>query len=185
MSSWCWVATAQMLALNYNSTITATQADGVQAVFGTTVNIGSSHPLEAASAANYFLGTVNNTSVTIGYSTMGKVLTEQALINYIDNGDVVGIYAGFYMGNDVTDIRAGGHAFLVYGYEQVSGVYQFFIYDPMPVNVGEAYRLTYAQLRAHYENYDEDSSLEKLYFWDGFFAANNSFINDTISITGG
>ena len=185
MSSWCWAATAQMLALNYDRTITASQADGVQEIFGTAGDTGSTHPLEAAAAANYFLGTTHNTSVTIGYSTMGEVLTEQALINYIDNGDVVGVYAGFYMADDVTSYRMGGHAFLVYGYEQVSGVYQFFIYDPMPMNVGEAYRLTYAQIRDHYDNYSSVTDEPIRYFWDGFFAADNSYIDNTINIKGG
>lgn len=172
-SQWCWAAVAQMLALDYAPSITATQSDAVRAVKGSVVNKDGDQ-LECEEAAEYLLSTVSN-GTNIAYTAIGTILTENALSSYLDDGHAVAIFRGMYSGDDVNSWRMGGHALLVSDYITVDGVKRYMVFDPLPVNEGTIRWLSYDDIVS-----EEDQGVR--YFWDAVIAEDTSYFYDTISI---
>ena len=162
-SNWCWVASAQMLALNYEPSISKTQSDAVNSIFGSTLDKKGTAE-QTAETTEYFLESVGN-NTSIGYTELGTIITKESLIRFIDAGHSIIIRRGLYYENDTSGKRAQGHASLICSYANIDGDLKFMILDPWPVNEGEIVWLTYKKICCNVE--------EGLYtwFWDGIVAA--------------
>ena len=174
-SKWCWAATGQMLALNYAPSITATQSNAVRYVKGS-VSDNAGAPKDTQLVAKYLLSTVSD-DTEFAYTEYGTILTEAALINYLDTGHAVAIHRGFYYANDVTQTRMGGHALIICGHITVNGKNQYLILDPEPVSEGSIEWMSYTDICD-----SKDSDPTYRYFWDAVIAADISYFEDTVSI---
>lgn len=102
-----------MLALNYAPSITATQSSAVRYVKGATNDVPG-FPSETLMVADYLLATVSN-NTDLACTQYGTILTETALINYLDAGHAVAIHRGLYYGDDANNSRMAGHALIICG----------------------------------------------------------------------
>ncbi len=167
MSNWCWVATAQMLAMNYAGAISVSQSSAVNSIFGSSGNIAGS-PEKSEQAAEYFINNSSSTSVDIVHTSYGTILSKTAVIGCIDEGHVLIAFRGVYPGAQTLNQRNGGHAVLIYGYEYINGTYEFFVFDPNPIGSGTALTMTYEDLRNGAATTENDSYV---HIWDAVIVA--------------
>ena len=174
MSNWCWAASAQMLALNYDPRITLTQSNAVNYIFGDTKNKGGSAQ-QTAAAAEFYLESVGN-NTPISHTDEGTIISKNALLGYLEAGHSVIIRRGLYASDDVSGIRFSGHAMLICSYAVTNEGCKFFLLDPWPVNGGSVEWMSYEEICS-----STDESNQR-WFWDGVIAADISFLDDTTTI---
>ena len=187
MSNWCWAASARMFTNHYNEVPDSrTQITAVTAVKGSADNVGGSYADAMCAVGHYYSNNINSNDLNL-ISNFGAIFEEEALIEFIDDENVLYISRGWYtFGN----VRNGGHAYLIYGYtkEIVNGTVEirFLIRDPYPttepnpwnspeVTTGETHLWLYSTL-CNGRSTTEDNGI-----WEGYVVVTTDYSSDTIS----
>lgn len=168
---WCWVACAQMMALDYFPRMEKSQSWAVGRVWQIAMD-GAGTLAETAEAANHFISSVTDISYDIQASPAKTILTEEGLTNYLDAGHTVIIRRVHCNSDGSSPI---GHTTLVTEYEQISGENYFFIWDSEPEDEGSTLGMTYEQIC-------REELTDGYMCWESFVAQNNLFFDDTTSV---
>ncbi len=196
--AWCWVATARMFAKHYYYDLTGTQASIVTAIQGAGANMGGTEA-EIAEAISLFTAYMPGEPLNLYYRDSQTannrnpgILSEDALIRVLDNGDVVAIMRT-ERGSD--GVEGVSHVTLITGYtteyEGHTGEMMFIVYDPMPYplvdwagerdTIGTCYLVSYEWICEGNDNPIMNNN--GTWFWEGFVTTqSNAFSeNDIIS----
>jgi len=167
-ATWCTLAAAQMFATNYVSQVTVTQESAITAVMGDNAAFWVAEPANVAAAAEYYIESSSDYSVDVVSTEIGFALSQDAVIGCIDEGHVIIAYRGCYPDEQNVSGRYGGHAVLIFGYDDRNSHCELLIYDPLPVNEGTMVRMSYEDFCNGPDTTGDDSDV---YIWDAVIVA--------------
>lgn len=175
-SYWCWVTSARMFSKHSYPSVTYTQADAVRHVKGSAGNY-SGNRVEVQLAINYYISNIAGASIDMVVKDY-VIYSEDNLVRFLDDGHVVYISRGWYSDPDDPDTRNGGHATLLYGYTTIDSDIWFLVRDPLPIDEGEAYMISYEKLCNG--AYCRDDEVADTGVWYASIVVNTSYANETI-----
>ena len=143
-SNWCWVATSRMFSKHFYSMVSYTQNQAVAHVKGSEINEGGTNA-EIMSAINYLISGISSASLSLQSKTH-NIYSESTLIKFLDDGYVVAVGRGWFTNINDSTSMSGAHETLIIGYAESNGKIWFIVHDPLPVNNGESYLMSYEKL---------------------------------------
>ena len=187
MSNWCWATSSRMFTNHYYAVpTTRTQVTAVAAVMGSVVDWGGTHT-DAIKAVGHYRSNNINSNILNLIGDYQKIFEENILLKFIDDGNVVYIARGWY---SASNVRNGGHAYLVYGYtkEIINGNLEirYLIRDPYPtvepipwdtptITTGKTHLWSYDTI-CNGRKTGEDNGI-----WDRYVVVTTDYSSETVS----
>ena len=183
----CWVAVARMVSMNYLISSISQDSAAVYVKLG----IETTNPTEEQLNAEYNTkgGNVYQTEQALEYimgshnvySAWKKIYNQNTLASLLDLSVPIILSRGVYS-EDGT--RRSGHCTVVYDcYLNDSGVYVFKVFDPLNVNIGSEYEMTYQEI-CEGESFPTVEYGECKYIWDGIVVVEEGDYLNTIDWVG-
>ena len=127
-SEWCWVTTARMFSKHFYPSVTYTQSQAVEHIYGYAANVGGDR-IAAQMAINYYISNISGASI---YTVIKEnvIYSEDTLVRFLDDGYVVYVSRAWVSNLNNPSNISTGHAILVSGYFVKDSDIYFLIKDP-------------------------------------------------------
>lgn len=188
MSMWCWAASSRMFTNHYYTVPSSrTQSTAVTAIKGQISNSSGTTEEAIKAVGHYYSNDINSNALNLVQDS-GAIFSEEILLRFLDDNNVVYIARGWY---DSNNNRDGGHTYVIYGYtkEFINNETQinFLIRNPTPPTIPDNWENVPVQTvgttklwlytdicNGQINNIDDG-------IWDKYVVVSTDYSSDTIS----